>query len=103
MPRRGEPGRLRWKMAEMLQALGVEITPYTIYPTTGWYRTSRYADCYRWEGWGKTRALLNLPVGFDVHIYSWDTMTACARQGIELYQSDDGDRWSFGVAALEAR
>lgn len=81
-----EPSYKARKLAKLLEPLlaplwpqfKVTIPPDEIYPATGWYRSSKQADCLRWEAnihWdGKPMAT----------VVSWDTMTECCRNGIEL-------------------
>lgn len=59
------------------------VAPDEIYPVTGWYRTSKYADVQRWEAtvrWTQFGGA-NGPLG---SIGSWDTMTDCIQFGVEL-------------------
>lgn len=77
---------LRARLAKLLhiqlqKVLGsgavIVVDPNTLYPATGWYRTSPQADCVRWEGffkWGTTTC----------SIYSWHPMTDCCKNQITL-------------------
>lgn len=48
-------------------------------PARGHWRTSPYADVYRWE------AYIHLEdVPHTVHLVSWDTMTECVKRGVEV-------------------
>lgn len=67
-------GRTRRKVRALLEAQGFIVE--TLTPAEGHYRTSPYADVYRWEGSGRRD-------GHSVTFYSWDTMSACAR-GIKV-------------------
>lgn len=60
----------------------VEIT---LRDAKGHWRTSKYADVYRWEG--VARRLIN-GVLTEVSLASWETMTYCARHGIEIGRGD---------------
>jgi len=69
------------RLALLLEAegfLGVEL-----YPAKGHYRTSKYADVHRWEGYA-TRDTLS------VSLYSWDTMTVCVKRGVVVSKRDRG-------------
>lgn len=59
-----------------------------IRPAMGYWRTSKFSDVYRWEGFAKVLKRDDLPEGTDVTLSSWDTMTSCVRLGITL---DPGD------------
>jgi hypothetical protein len=78
------------KLRTMLEALG--FRDVRLHSARGYWRTDSHADVMRWEGQGET--ILGLPVTFG----SWNTMTACVRQGIEL----DKERGAyFEVSAKE--
>lgn len=72
-----EWGAKRRKLAELLKAEGYEMD--MILPAQGVYRSSPFHDCYRWEGWGKRPG-----VNINIYFSSWDTITACVRNGIEI-------------------
>ena len=84
-----EPGRLRWRLAELLEDAGYKISPYELYPAQGYHRQKR-SDCYSWEGFGE----LN---GVTVWFTSWDTMTECVRFGIHI--EPDGSPTNLLVSA----
>jgi len=63
-------GRTRRKVRALLEAQGFIVE--ALIPAAGHYRSSPYADVYRWEGFGTKD-------GQQVSFCSWDTMTACAR------------------------
>ncbi len=54
----------------MLQAIGVQFA--RVIPATGFYRTSRYSDCYRWEFTGQYN-------GVVICGGCWFTMTECVK------------------------
>lgn len=82
--RLGEPGRLKIRLAELLQAEGFDISEYDLDDPKGYWRSA--ADCYRWEGTGKHPDFEKLMV----IVSSWETMTQCVRYGIEIWH-EDGD------------
>lgn len=48
--RLGIPGRLRHAAAAVLsEFVGDYVDPTDVKPASGWYRSSPYADVYRWE------------------------------------------------------
>lgn len=88
---RSEPGRLKIKLAEILQAAGFRLTEYDIREARGYYRSSPYSETYRWEAYALmgTAKIAGYeaqtpPETFQILLASWDTMTACVRQGIRL-------------------
>jgi hypothetical protein len=82
--RRGhEVGRVREKLAALLLAEGIDIDPYALRWQDGAYATAQW-DCCKWFGDGKSVGRADRPDGFSVHVSSWDTMTECARYGIDL-------------------
>ncbi len=66
-------GRLARRLTALLSAHN--LSQIELYAVSGHYRTSKYADCCRWEG----RAMRN---GIKVCLSSWDTMTDCVRLGV---------------------
>jgi hypothetical protein len=81
-----EPSYKAKRLAKMLQEaiqpfypnLTITFDPNEIYPATGWYRTSPYADVLRWEA---VMRVGSAPMG---GAESWDTMTDCVRYGIKV-------------------
>lgn len=69
------------RLALLLEAEG--FLGAVLHPATGHYRTSKYADVHRWEGFA-TRGTIS------VSLYSWDTMTTCAKRGIVVSERDQG-------------
>jgi hypothetical protein len=68
------PMTTRDKLAKMLaEKLGFEVRADDLIPAKGFYRTSHFSECLRWEGF----------VGGH-SIGSWDTMTKCIRNGFEI-------------------
>lgn len=86
-PRRG-PGRMKWKLATMLRAEGFDVRPEDIVDAKGHWRTSPYADVYRWEATAKIN-------GHICSIDSWDTMTDC----IKGFTVEEEHPWSYMVHA----
>ncbi len=70
-------GRIHRKLIKLLQAEG--FSSIEIYPQYGHWRSSPYADVVRWEG-----TAVRGDETISRRVYSWDTMTACVRYGIEV-------------------
>lgn len=68
----------RERLVKMLAEAG--YLDAQIHPATGYWRSSPYADVYRWEGNCARPGAPNL----RVPIASWDTMTACVRRGFTV-------------------
>lgn len=71
---------------EALNALGVHALYVNLYPAVGHWRSSPYADVYRFEG----SAYIDRDMSHTVD--SWNTMTDCARYGITM-ESDGPCMW----------
>lgn len=77
-------GAQRIKLADLLRARGFDAAPEKLWWNRGAYaqRTSDYA---RWGTYTTlVRARDGYFAGFPVQLHSWDTMTDCARYGIEV-------------------
>lgn len=66
------------RLSKLLASLGYSVQQFVI--PSGHYRTSRYADCLRWEADALTSE------GFLVHLGSWDTMTDCLKRGVTIHR-----------------
>ena len=86
-------GKARQKCIEMLEEIGIRVD--MCYPAVGHWRTSIYADVYRWEFSGTLD-------GVTVCGGCWETMTKCARVGKLEYCSDRGEVWPVARVALSA-
>lgn len=97
MVRRRQVGRIRQKMAEMLQALGLEVSAFDIWIQEGAYRSVQM-DLARWgvskPGGVQTNDKYPGGAGCCVTLYSYDLMTECVRYGITL-SPDNRDGWRF--------
>lgn len=83
-------GKVRTKLAKLLtEALGFPVKADDIVAATGHWRTSKYADVLRWEGF------VTNANGSRRSIGSWNTMTECVRNGVEIQE----DRPKYGTAA----
>ena len=72
-------GRVREKLSERLAAVGVDVSPDNLLFTMG---GERQCDCARWE-------TLDARKGSEpAHVFSFSTMTVCARHGLELTEED---------------
>lgn len=84
---RRPPGRLRRQLAALLQRefprlgeLPITWSAADVHPTTGWFRTSPMADCWRWEAFARfadkdNSGTVALAVG------SYATITECVQVG----------------------
>jgi hypothetical protein len=91
--RKDRVGRVRERLAAMLDELGFDVDPsdldsqYPVYATAQW-------DCCSWSGRGYSRAikqkygLSENGSGNLVHFASWSTMTECVRKGITVSKED---------------
>lgn len=71
------------KLKKLLEAQG--FTVHRIEPARG-YWTHMHQDCQRFQ------ARLTFPgLQWPETVGSWDTITACARRGIEPVEHDEGD------------
>lgn len=79
-----KPHALRRRLVRRLLEIGIVVQPESFLPAAGYWRSSPFVDCYRWEAvgviYGET---MQRCVG------SYDTMTICAKNGfIELDEID---------------
>ena len=78
-------GKIRYLLAELLEAV---IPTVTFLPEDLNSQIPIYAnpiwDCCSWYGTGKDKE-----TGLGVRVSSWDTMTKCVRNGIEVTQDRD--------------
>lgn len=97
------PVKLRTKLASMLRAKGLIIEPEDIRPALGHYRSSRYADVYRWDAWCVTRDFAipdaTYPNGIRINLASWDTITDCVRYGFELSNLSGDSSWQIDASS----
>lgn len=75
------PVKTSARLALLLEAEG--FSGAELHPAKGHYRTSKYADVHRWEGFATHGTI-------SVSLYSWDTMTACVKRGIVVSERDQG-------------
>lgn len=93
--KRDRVGRVREKLSALLDAVGIEIQPENLSSQIPVYATAQW-DCCSWYGDGYSRTIREqfaLPddgPGNMIHVFSYDTMTMCARYGIELSGPDGG-------------
>lgn len=72
--------RMRWltaKSASSAPSVGPSGPGPWFYPATGYNRSGATADCWRWEAHAFYQ-------GVSRSIGSYDTMTDCARYGVEI-------------------
>jgi len=76
-------GRVQRRLIALLEAEG--FSDVQVSAAQGHYRTSPYADVHRWEGFA-------VRAGDGVHtsVYSWETMSDCVRDGIQVSARDKG-------------
>ncbi len=88
------PGRIRWRLADMLQALGFHVTAYDIWEQQGEYRKLRGAEG---ASWGAYQHNPNDPQAWYAPLHSFNTMTECVKNGITV----DRDGTDLCVCANE--
>lgn len=109
MVRRVAPaaGRYRVKLAEMLLAVGVVVTPEDIEPRGGSRRNRTAGDGERWESFEAfAHGHPTWPDGQSMHLLSYETIKDLVRSGgVELeYDTPTWLVWSKGSRAeAEAR
>jgi len=79
-------GRTRRRLREILEALGFQVE--ALRPALGYWRSDHRADVLRWEGVGRVRDWPGLPVGMSVQFGSWNTMTDCVRNGVDVEREE---------------
>jgi hypothetical protein len=98
--RRGEPGRVKWRLSELLRAAGIEVSPYDFWTQDGGYRHRNW-DLARWGAHdAKWIDPINKYSG-TLHVYSWDTMTDCVRYGINLSYRKEGEYSTYDPWEVE--
>ncbi len=71
------------------QGLHAAIADDDLQPAQGHWRTSPYADVYRWEGY------IHIDDRYGAqHLVCWDTMTECAKRGVTV-------EWDQSIMAWE--
>jgi hypothetical protein len=88
-------GKTRRRLARLLEAEGFQVDALTA--AQGYWRTDVRADVNRWEGAGRANGRAGLSNGTRVQFSSWDPMTLCVRNGIQV--ASDGMATSFDVSA----
>ncbi len=83
-------GKAREKCIAMLEEIGIVVRSCS--PALGHWRSSPYADVYRWEFTGE----LN---GVTVCGGCWETMTKCAKLGKLVWEAKEGEVWPVERAA----
>ena len=100
--RSAEPGRYRLRLAERLQALGIEIEAEDIDPAKGrWRNRTAAGDGTRWWARGKAAGIDDLPLGYKVLINGYDTVKLCAARGVTLDLSFRGLAGMYDAHACE--
>jgi hypothetical protein len=80
--RRDRVGRVRERLAALIsEATGCTVRPEDLSSQIPHYASPKW-DCCSWDGEG-TNSL-----GLPVHYSSWDTMTECVRNGIDVTKED---------------
>lgn len=88
-------GRIRRKLAEMIcKQTGLLVDADKIQRTNPYHR--RYEDCCAWDCYATKKSGSK----YKVHIYSWDTMTACSR-GFEIQKDDYTSTGGISVFDIE--
>ena len=89
-------GRVHDKLIHRLFVAGFRDVRVTA--AKGHWRTSGAADVHRWDG----TAIHATDDGIRHRVYSWDTMTDCAYNSIEVSEKDKGSS-GFGYEISAAR
>lgn len=83
--------RVRRRLRERLRDEGFEVSLNDFRPALGGERTSVLSDIYRW-----TAPAVDAK-GHRCRLYSWSTMTDCARYGVEVYHEEGDSVWEWNV------
>lgn len=87
MSRGKHPGRVKWKLSEVLcKTTGALFSPYDLENSHPMH--IRYNGCCVWDAWG-ARPASETSGATKIHVYSWDTMTDCARYGFDMLPHRD--------------
>lgn len=87
-------GRTRQRLRALLEGRGFHVD--RLEPAQGYWRTDVRADVMRWEGSAQVYGWPGISDGLMVSLGSWNTMTDCVRNGIEIER--DGGMF-FDVSA----
>jgi hypothetical protein len=88
---------IREKLAELLtKKTGALFEPHKLLQNNPMH--IHYEDVCLWDAWGVLPATEQIPVARRIHVYSWDTMTSCVKEGISLLSHRD-DHNDFEVVA----
>lgn len=92
-----KPGRVRKKLAEMLERQGLIIDPQHIDAQEGPLYRNPGNDLARWFCCAAWRADLVPERGLVCSVHSWDRMSDCVRYGFELskVKGEIGGAWRF--------
>ncbi len=90
------PGRIRWRLAELLKEKGLIVSPYDLWVQEGGYRHRNW-DLARWGSnnarWVDDKCPDGKPWVLEVILSSWSRMTQCVRYGIEIGKFDKLETW----------
>lgn len=95
-------GRVREKLAALLLTEGFDVDPFDLRWADG-QNSHVTEDCVRWDTYPTACMRTDsppTPPGVKVYIYSWDTMTSCARYGI-VVDPDADIPWRYQVHSRE--
>lgn len=76
------PGRIKYRLAQMLAQHGVDVDPYNLRVNYG-YNTARMDGC-SWNGPGRRG-------GIAVNVFSMDTMSNLIRFGFSIHEWEKWD------------
>ena len=90
-------GRVQRKLVALLQAEGFSSIEISV--PQGHWRSSPYADVHRWEG-----SAVRAGDGVRTNVYSWETMTVCVKNGIQVSARNKGCSGNgYEVSARDVR
>ena len=72
------PGRVRYALAELLNAEGFAVLPDQLKAAQGFWRTSQLADVLRWEAYCQHK---DFPASLLVWVLSYSPMSLCVQRG----------------------
>ena len=92
-------GKIRIKLATLLNKLGLEVQPEDFWMQEGGHR-HRFWDLARWGAdWKQFDPQYNVMVFHS--IYCWDRMTECCRKGIVISHNINDNAHQFEISVKD--